>query len=117
MNFTFVQGRVALPEGFEDLVRNRLAFALDRFASRVRSITVRMDDVNGPRGGADKRCRVLVHVRGLPEIFVEDLASDAQESLDCAVHKARAAIARSIQRQRSNHGPAAPDELRSTAER
>ena len=38
------------------LARRRLEFALGRFSARVRSLTVRLADLNAPRGGVDKHC-------------------------------------------------------------
>lgn len=38
------------------LARRPLEFALGRFGARVRSLTVRLADLNAPRGGVDKHC-------------------------------------------------------------
>lgn len=37
----------------------RLLFPVGRSGRRVQSVMLRMDDVNGPRGGADKRCQTV----------------------------------------------------------
>jgi len=44
------------PRETVDLARTRLEFALGRFAGRVRSVSVSLTDLNGPRGGLDKKC-------------------------------------------------------------
>lgn len=36
----------------------RLRFALTRISDRIRRVTVRLGDVDGPRGGEDKFCRI-----------------------------------------------------------
>jgi hypothetical protein len=41
------------------LARTRLEFTLGRFANRVRSLTGRLTDVNGP-GGGHKKCLIAV---------------------------------------------------------
>jgi putative sigma-54 modulation protein len=41
----------------------RLGAALGRFQTHVARATVRLTDVNGPRGGVDQRCRVSLTVR------------------------------------------------------
>ena len=38
------------------LVDRRVAFELSRFGRQVRAVTVNLEDLNGPRGGIDKRC-------------------------------------------------------------
>ena len=39
-------------------VNRRLKFALARFGGAVQHVTVRFEDVNGPKGGIDKRCTI-----------------------------------------------------------
>ncbi len=41
-------------------VRRRVGFALARLATQIRAIVIRFEDVNGPKDGLDKRCRVEV---------------------------------------------------------
>jgi putative sigma-54 modulation protein len=36
----------------------RASMTLDRVAARIRSVSLRFEDLNGPRGGVDKRCTV-----------------------------------------------------------
>ena len=49
-----------LTDAILEHVRRRLSEGLSHYAPRVRAITVRVSDVNGPRGGADKRCNLEV---------------------------------------------------------
>ena len=44
-------------------VERRARFALGRFADRVVRVKIQLADVNGPRGGVDKRCRVRLRCR------------------------------------------------------
>ena len=37
---------------------------------------MRLSDINGPRGGADKRCHLQVVLAGLPDVVVEDIEAD-----------------------------------------
>lgn len=41
-------------------VERRMAYALGRFAHRIRRICVRLSDVRAPRG-ADKSCQIEIH--------------------------------------------------------
>ena len=43
-------------------IERRVGFALLRFTDALSSVLVRLDDLNGPKGGFDKRC--LVHLPG-----------------------------------------------------
>ncbi len=57
------------------LARRRLEFALGRCGGRVRSLTVRLADLNGPRGSVDKHCLVAIRLT-LPRrlIVIQDTA-------------------------------------------
>ena len=52
----------ALTDAIVRHVEARLESALGPFARRILKVTVRLDDVNGSRGGVDKRCSALALV-------------------------------------------------------
>jgi putative sigma-54 modulation protein len=81
---------------------------LSRFGRRVDAVEARLSDVNGPRGGRDKRCRLTVHVPGAPPIHVEELHQDYYASIDLALARVAHAVGRSIERARQHH-PAASE--------
>jgi hypothetical protein len=45
-------------DGLADFVNRRATTALGRFSNRVHTVTVRLQDLNGPKGGVDKRCTI-----------------------------------------------------------
>jgi CBS domain-containing protein len=81
-------------------IRQQLGRRLGKFGPSIERVTVRVDDVNGPRGGIDQLCRIKVVLSGLPSVVFE--AQDA--SLDIAIGKALAgterAVRRTVQRRR-----------------
>ena len=52
-------------------VERRLRFALAKFGDSVSRAIVRVEDLNGPRGGLDKRCHIEVRMRGRGVLVVE----------------------------------------------
>jgi ribosome-associated translation inhibitor RaiA len=89
----------SLTDALEKHVNNRLGFALSRVTSRLRRVTVRLSDLNGPRGGIDKRCLIQVHLDGLPDVVVEDV----QPNVYTAINRAAGRAARTIMRRLSLH--------------
>lgn len=86
------------PELHERIAR-RLHFALSRFALAIREVTVTLIDVNGPRGGIDKVCRVRIDgLRGAP-VVVEATAAAVPAAIDGAMARAARSAARSLQRR------------------
>ncbi len=48
-----------------DAISKQIDEALRRFAGRIRRVSIRLSDTNGPRGGVDKDCSIAVQlVRG-----------------------------------------------------
>ncbi len=78
-----------------------LASALGRFARRVRTVRVWLEDVNGPRGGVDTRCRIEVHFRPRGSITVSALATDEYAATAEAAARARELVDRRVKRDRS----------------
>lgn len=77
-------------------VRRKLGMKFRKFADSIERVSVRVEDVNGPRGGVDQSCRIKVALRGLPSVVFE--SRDA--SLNAAVDVALSGAQRATQRRR-----------------
>lgn len=81
-------------------LRQKLGVKLGKFANSIERVSIRVKDVNGPRGGIDQVCQIKVVLSGLPSVVFE--AQDA--SLDTAIGKAlvgtERAVRQSLQRRR-----------------
>jgi hypothetical protein len=87
-----------IADGAVEVAQQRLRFALGRFAGRVRSLTLRLSDVNGPRGGRDKRCAIAVRLAGSKRlIVVEDLDVEPLAAIARAADRTARAVARAVQ--------------------
>ena len=83
------------------LARTRLEFILGRFAGRVRSLTMRLTDVNGPRGGPDRKCLITVRLtRPRRVIVIEDVDTNHNAVVSRAVERASRAVSRALQSAR-----------------
>jgi hypothetical protein len=81
-------------------VRRKLGMKLGKFASSIERVTVRVEDVNGPRGGVDHECRIKVVLSKLPSVvFVERDASLAA-AIDRALAGSERAVRRAVRRER-----------------
>ena len=84
----------ALPE----YVERRLQFALDRFAAQIQRAEVRLVDVNGTRGGVDRRCRVDLAGRPSWRIHVEGSGATFEQATDAAAARAARSVAHLLTR-------------------
>jgi hypothetical protein len=97
-----IRGGVGLPAGSSREIRERMIRALGHFASRIRRIAVRFEDVNGPRGGVDSTCRVEVVLDGLDTVLVEERARSPMQ----AFGRITSAVGRAVKRAISRNGGA-----------
>lgn len=89
-----------LTEALKNYVQHRFGVALRRIDGRVRNLTVRLGDKNGPRGGADKLCRIDAELHPLGHVTLEECDRDAYAAIDRASGRLRRAVIRSIQHAR-----------------
>ncbi|MBN2576131.1 MAG: HPF/RaiA family ribosome-associated protein [Deltaproteobacteria bacterium] len=76
---------------------------LSRFGDRLAGVEVRLSDVNGPRGGRDKRCQVIAHGPGLGLLRIEELHEDFYGGVERALARLSQAVGRGIARARERY--------------
>jgi len=87
-----VRGLAPRPDVAEYAAR-RVRFALDRFESHLKRITVLVTDVNGPRGGKDKRCQIVAEFHRGGEATVTETRGTVTMAIYFAVVRLRRQIA------------------------
>ena len=91
---------VPLDESDREYIRRRLGEKLGRHAKSVERVSVRLRDINGPRGGVDVQCRMKVVLSDLPSVVVEHQAATFRPALTVALAGAERAVRRTLQRRR-----------------
>lgn len=81
-----------------DLSVQRVHFVLRRLAVLVPRAKVQFSDVNGPRGGVDKRCQVELSTESAGTVVIASLARDWRTALDRSLWRAARVLTRSLQR-------------------
>lgn len=91
---------VQLPPDLRSKIDERIRSALGRFVARAAKVTVRLRDINGPRGGVDKHCRIEVNVRGHRPLAVEDYDCEILPVVSKTTDRLRRALSRATHRPR-----------------
>jgi len=91
---------VRLDEDDRAYIRRRLGEKLGKYASFIERVTVRVRDINGPRGGIDLLCRIKVVLSSLPSVVVEHQAALLKPALTRALTGVERAVRQTVQRRR-----------------
>ena len=91
---------VLTPEA-RDQVRHRMSIALARVSSWIRVVDVTITDINGPKGGADKQCRLRIRGPSIPSVVVEHVGTETLATIASAAVRAEQVIIRKLARRRA----------------
>jgi len=97
MQITF-ESRDADGHHLRDLAVERVRFVLRRLSNLVPHAKVQFSDVNGPRGGIDKRCQVELRTDNAGTVVIASLAQDWRTALNRSLTRATRVLTRSLQR-------------------
>lgn len=83
-----------------DYIEHRMSLALNRFERRIRGIVMHIYDLNGPRGGVDKRCMALVKMKPGGSVAFELRDTDIFSVVDRVADKLKERLRREIDKRR-----------------
>jgi CBS domain-containing protein len=81
-------------------IRHKLGSRLGKFSGSIERLSVRTDDVNGPRGGVDQLVRIKIVLKGLPSVVFESRDASLNAAIDNAISGAERNLRRTLQRRR-----------------
>ena len=85
---------------FRDFAELRVRFVMRRLAWMVSRAQVQLSDVNGPRGGVDKRCQVMLKTNRRSILVISSTASDWRAAWDTALARSARLLLRAWRRDR-----------------
>ncbi len=90
---------------FRELVERRVQFVMRRLTWLVPRARVQLCDINGPRGGVDKRCQVELKTDFAGTVVVTAIDRDWRCAIENALTRAARGLVRTLQRGRSLERP------------
>jgi len=100
MNIVIESSRSGAAPDWRRTVEQRVRLALHRLQGQVQQARISLRDINGPRGGVDKQCQILLTTAGHGQLVIVSRAEHAQGALNQALQRAMHALTRSSQRRR-----------------
>ncbi len=104
MNIRLFDGDIKTSAAQHEYIVSKIQTAAARLKDASCTIDVRLADVNGPKGGIDKLCSIVVTPPGLATLRVEEQAADYYGAIDAAAATLKKSLARSLERTKAN-GP------------
>lgn len=86
----------SLSEALNKYVKSKVQIMLSRYETKIISINVSLFDVNGPKGGEDKCCKIIVKVNGRSSIVVQETAEDLYDAINTSTRRVRRAVKRQL---------------------
>ncbi|MDP3087527.1 MAG: HPF/RaiA family ribosome-associated protein [Methylotenera sp.] len=106
MHFDIQTNGFLLTDGMRDYIKRRMQFTLHRNDKHIARVQVRLADINGPRGGLDKRCQIDVSLAGHNDIVIEDTETNLYVAIDRACDRCARTLTRKLVRlQERLHEP------------
>ncbi len=102
MHLTIRATNLSVTDAIREHVSRRVLGAAQRFARRLSSITVVIEDVNGPKGGVDIACRIEGGMAQSGEpVVITERADDLYGAVDRAASRFKRAMSRRAERRRA----------------
>ena len=86
----------SLSAALNKYVKTKLQVMLGRYEAKIISLNVSLFDINGPKGGEDKCCKIIVKINGTSSIVVQETAADLYDAINTCSRRARRAVKRQL---------------------
>ena len=91
---------VELSNELRDYTKRRVYFSLGRLTGQIKSLSVRLSDINGPRGGVDKCCQIRVETGLHRTVVIREQQESIYTAVALAVERAERAVLRQLSWER-----------------
>ena len=102
MNINLQARDFHLTDSLESQIRQKMKNILNRFDQKIRMARVVLSDINGPKGGKDKRCTIKIEVHNFKTIVVDEVTENMYESISRCSQRAKRAIDKLFNKNRAN---------------
>lgn len=85
-----------LSEALRKYVKSKVQVMLGRYETKIARVDVSLFDINGPKGGEDKCCKIIVRVNGASSVVVQETAEDLYDAINTCTRRGRRAVKRQL---------------------
>src|SRR5690606_3566344 len=84
-----------------EYIRKKIGEKFRKAAGKIVRLSLRVRDINGPKGGVDHVCRIKILPFGLPPIVVEERSTRLLTAVDEALRTAERTLVSTLNRRRT----------------
>lgn len=99
MELTITDLNVGLSNENLSRIQQKTRRMFNKISDSVKKINVTINDINGPRGGKDKNCRIIIHTKGIPDIVITDNQTSVMSAVNISLSRARTVLLRKVERK------------------
>lgn len=96
MHINIQSRHFSLTPALNEHVQSKIRLTLGRFEHKIMRIDVNLSDVNGPKGGEDKCCKIIVKPNNSAAIVVADTAIDMYDAINSCSKRVKRTIRRNF---------------------
>ena len=94
---------IPLTDGLKTHIEDKFNHALGRFDRRIKDVTIRLEELNGPKGGVDKFCKVHAHIVPTEHLIIEEKDVDLYVAIDRAASRLKQVMSRKADKLPKSH--------------
>lgn len=103
MKQTIILKGIDADASLRNQISETIDHSLDHAKVNVDFVTVRVSDINGPRGGSDKHCQIHLKLFGLPNIVISETSNSVGKSITRAAQKIERVAKRALKQANNVH--------------
>lgn len=96
---------IQITDKIKDFLQERVELALQPFQHYLGPVRVFLRDLNGPRGGVDTECQILMKLRRSEPVVVTARGIRAEAAITAAADRAWVAVKRRLKRRLARRRP------------
>ena len=100
MNIFINSAKLKSESGINEYIEYRIGFAFSRTRRFIRAIEVALTDINGPKGGIDQQCKIIVQPYASPTIVIMERQSKIKHAVDRSITRASRNLSQQIKRKK-----------------
>ncbi len=105
---------LSLTDGLKAYVREHLVDHIERLCDdEAAELDVSLLDINGPKGGVDKECRVTVRMPGLAAIHITERSETLHQAIDATRDRLEKTLKRTLEKRREVETQGLPQDVAS----